>query len=65
MKPNQVTKKNEGLVWHRLYGDYAQTVVPLTSNRKQIKTNSTVRISKYKSAFDRDTRQIGQERFSK
>ena len=52
MQPSKVTAKDNERLWHRLYGDVAQQVLPL--NKKHApKANSTVRIAKTKTIFDK------------
>jgi len=54
MKPVDVTEKDNERLWHRMYGNIAQQVVPLKSSKKESsKEGTTVRISKAKAIFDK------------
>ena len=52
MKPSKVTNKDEPRLWHKMYGQNAQRVVP-NEKKTATKEGSTVRISKVKTSFDK------------
>ena len=60
MKPKDVNKTNENMVWVTLYG-HVMGELPLPKFR----IGDTVRVSKYKSIFTKGYRQILQKKFLK